>query len=758
MTGPLMKIMKAMDQTISVMERMDASATNIDTRGLSRARSGLQSASAEMERFLSASRSANENGLRPLQNQFTGLPGPIGRATGAVKSFFSSFAGAAAAYLSIQGLANGFKSFIRESDAYTSTAARLDLINDKTQTQAKLQEKVYQAAQRSAMGYNEMAGSVAKLNLLAGDSFSGNNEAIRFSELMGKAFSISGATTQDKSSAMLQLTQAMASGKLQGDEFRSISESAPLLAQAIADAMGVSKGELKKLSSDGAITADIIKSALFQAADDIEGKFAKMPLTFGDAMTKMKNWSLVAFEPLFKRFSSFVNSDAFGVLAGHVMWFVNIFVAGMTFMFDILETVYTQVGAIGQILTDSWGLVGPVIMTAGLALGAYLAILGVYRTYMIIIAAIEGARALALGVMAAATMFATGATFAQTAAQWGLNTALLAFPGTWILLAFVAVIALVIYALINWANQTSTVIGFIVGLFSALGVFVYNIFAQMWNVIAMIAEFLINVFIDPTYAVQKLMYDMAKMGINQMTSLAGSFDTAADVLAKVFVSAANIAIGAINGLISAMNLIPGVNIGKMDKLQVASTTNILSSGLKNMAANLKAPTSSKGVVSIPRASLGSLPGAFTKGNEVGKKLSLAASDKLTAGINKVKGLMKGPSTSENPFNPGAFGAGDALAGSPGAVNPAGKDSKNPTGGKLDSVGKIDKDINIADEDIKLMRDLAEIKSIQNIITLTPQVTFGDNHIREEADIDKIVRKIEKVMEEELASSAEGVYT
>lgn len=755
MTGPLMKILKAMDQTISVMERMNQAASNIDARGLARARSGLQSASAEMERFLSASRSAGANGLNPLQEQFTSLPGPIGNATGVVRTFFSSFAGAAAAYLSIQGLANGFKSFVNSSDAYVSTTARLKLINDQTQTQAQLQEKVYRAAQRSRSGYMDVASSVAKLNLLAEDAFSGNDEAIRFSELMGKSFTVSGASTQEREAGMYQLTQAMAAGKLMGDEFRSIMENAPLLAQAIADSMGKSKGELKELSSDGVITADIIKNALFGASADIEESFKNMPLTFAQAMTMMKNWGLTAFEPLFIRFNQFVNSDAFQVLAGHVMWFVNIFIAGMSLMFDILEIIYTEVGAVGKILSDSWGLVGPFIIGAALALGSYLAILTAYKTISLILLAIEGARNLSLAVTAASHAFATGATFAHTAAQYGLNAALLAFPGTWILLAFVAVIAFVIYAMVNWANQTATVIGFITGLFSALGMFIYNMFAHVWNYIAMIAEFLINVFIDPTYAVKKLIYDLVKSGIDMMTSLAGSFDSAADVLAKVFVTAANIAIGGINALISAMNLIPGVDIGKVGKLEVESTTNILSKGLKAMADNLKAPTSSKDVVSIPRMDLKSLPAAFKAGNDFGKKMSLAASDKLTAGIDKVKNLMKGPSAAENPFNPDAFSMDDAMKGLGGNDLANGT---NPTGGKLDKVGKIDKDINIADEDIKLMRDLAEIKSIQNIITLTPQVTFGDTHIREEADIDLIVKKIEKSAEEEIARSAEGAYT
>ncbi|KQL37124.1 tape measure protein [Psychrobacillus sp. FJAT-21963] len=752
MTGPLMKIMKAMDATISVMEQMDHSATNLDTRGLMKARSGLQSATAEMERFLSASRTARASGMQPLQEQFTSLPGPIGSATGAVKGFFSSFVGAAAAYLSIQGLANGFQSFVNSSDAYVSTSARLALINDQTQTQAELQDKVYRAAQRSRSGYMDIASSVAKLNMLAEDAFSGNDEALRFSELMGKSFTISGASTQERQAGMYQLTQAMAAGKLMGDEFRSIMENAPMLAQAIADAMGKSKGELKELSSEGIITADIIKSALFGAAGDIEESFKNMPLTFAQAMTMMKNWGLTAFEPLLIRLNQFVNSDAFQVLAGHVMWFVSVFIEGMSLMFDILEVVYTEVGAIGQILSDSWALVGPLIIGAAVALGTYLTLLGLYRAYLIVIAGIEAARAFALGVMTVATMLAAGAISLQTAAQWGLNTALLAFPGTWILLAFVAVIALVLYAMVNWGNQTASVIGFITGLFSALGMFVWNMFAHLWNYLAMFAEFFINLFIDPTYAVKKLIYDLVKSGIDMMSSLAGSFDSAADILAKVFVTAANIAIGGINALISAMNLIPGVDIGKVGKLNVEATTNVLSNGLKAMANNLKAPTSSKDVVSIPRATLGSIPAAFNAGNDFAKKMSLAASEKLTGAIDKVKGFMKGPSATDNPFNPDAFNMGDPMKGLGDLAN-----AKNPTGGKLDSVGKIDKDINIADEDIKLMRDLAEIKSIQNIITLTPQVTFGDTHIREEADIPKIVKAIEKVLEDEMAQSAEGVY-
>lgn len=754
MTGPLMKIIKAMDQTITSMQRMNSSAGNLETQGLSRARAGLQSATADLQRFLSASHTASANGIQPLQNQFAHLPGTVGVASSSVRNFFASFAGAAAAYLSIQGVINGFRSFTTSADAYASTAARLSLVNDGLQTQAELQKKVYQAAQRSRMAYNDVAGSVAKLNLLASDSFSGNDEALRFTELMGKTFTIAGTATAEKQSAMYQLTQAMASGRLQGDEFKTISEAAPMLGDAIAKTMGVSKGALKELSSEGKITANIVKSALFSATADIENQFKTMPLTFGQAMIQFKNWGLVAFEPLFVRFSEFVNSDAFGVLAGHAMFFVNMFVAGMGLAFDVLEGFYNKVGAIGSFMADNWSIIGPIIAVLS---GALIGYLGILAAVTVATWALNAAKAF----QAAVSMAATGATFAQTVAQHGLNAAMYAFPGTWILIAFVALIALVIYAMITWANQTATVIGFITGLFAALGVFIWNLFAHMWNFIMSFAEFLINVFIDPTYAVKKLFYDLAKGGIDMMASMAGSFEGAADILAKVFVTAANIAIGGINGLIGALNMIPGIDIGKVGSLKSGVMSGI-SSKLQNMASNLKAPTSSQGVVSLPRLELGNMPAAFNAGNSAGKKASLAVSDTLTGLADQAKGLLTPPKQSDNPFN----GKIDdslmkALDGAGKMGNPMGDASgkgKNPTGGKLDSVGKIDDEINIADEDLKFLRDFAENRSITEVkITLTPTVKLEGTTVREEADIDKLVSKIESSMIDEIARSAEGVY-
>lgn len=712
------------------MERMDRTANNVDTRALQRARSDIQSATADLERLRSSTVSASNN-LNPLGNGFRSLPGPIGVAAGAVRNFFAGFVGAAVAVLSLQALREGFQDFVRAADEYTSTSARLANINDGLQTQAQLQTNVYNAAQRSLTLYNDMAGSVAKLNLLASDAFSSNNEAIRFSELMGKAFSVSGASTQERSAGMYQLTQAMAAGKLQGDEFRSIMENAPLLAKAISKSMGVSMGALREFSRDGLITADVIKNALFEAGDEIEKKFASMPLTFADAMTVFKNWAGRAFEPLFIRFSQFVNSDAFGVLAGHAMWFVNIFTAGMGIMFEILEWLYNTIGAIGQFFNDNWSWIAPMLTVIGTVLGSIVAILMTKYTV--------------LGLIYTATM-------AWRAAQWAVNAAYLANPITWILIAIVAVIALIIYALINWANQTAAVIGFISGLFATLGTFIWNQFMYIWNMIATVAEFLLNVFFDPVYAVKKLFYDMVKSSIDLMASLAGSFDNAANILGNVFVAGANIAIGAINGLISAINMIPGVDIGKIDKLNAGSASSTVSNALKNFANNLQAPTSSEYVVNIPRMGLKSLPDAFNAGNTFGKNLSMSVSNGLTKVSDKISNVLKGPKgMDDNPF---ITTPGGQVLNSPGAL----KDSANPTGGKLDKIGKIDDEISISEEDIKLLRELAEIKSIQNFVTLTPTINMQTGDIRNDVDVDKIVSTIEDRMIKEVARSAEGVYS
>lgn len=197
------------------------------------------------------------------------------------------------------------------ADQLTSVRSRINLINDGTQTTAEIMDKVYDAAQRSRGSYVDMADSVAKLNMLAKDAFSSNDEAIMFVEQLNKQFKISGASIEESSAAMYQLTQAMAAGKLQGDEFHSIMENAPMLAQSIAQEMGLTVGQLKDMSSQGLITADIIKEALFNSAEETNAKFAEIPMTFAEVGQSIQNEMLLAFQPVLEQLSAIPQNGDF---------------------------------------------------------------------------------------------------------------------------------------------------------------------------------------------------------------------------------------------------------------------------------------------------------------------------------------------------------------------------------------------------------------------------------------------------------------
>ena len=201
------------------------------------------------------------------------------------------------------------------ADELTSIRSRINLINDGSQTTAEIMNKVFDAAQRSRGSYTDMADSVAKLNMLAKDAFSSNDEAIAFVEQLNKQFKISGASVQEASAAMYQLTQAMAAGKLQGDEFHSIMENAPLLAQSIANEMGMTVGQLKEMSAQGLITSDIIKEALFNSAEETNAKFAEIPMTFAEVGQSIQNELIQAFQPVLEQISTIPQSGEFQALS-----------------------------------------------------------------------------------------------------------------------------------------------------------------------------------------------------------------------------------------------------------------------------------------------------------------------------------------------------------------------------------------------------------------------------------------------------------
>jgi tape measure domain-containing protein len=614
-------------------------------------------------------------------------------------SLMDSIKGVAAGMLAANIVMSGVQSIgngIEATDNYTNQNARLALINDGLQTQAELQQKIYQAAQRSRTAYGDTVASVAKLGLLAKDAFSSNDDAIAFAELMSKSFKISGASASEASNGMYQLTQAMASGKLQGDEFRSIMENAPMLAQAIANYTHKSMGDLREMSSEGKITSSVIRNSLLAAADDINSKFKSMPKTFASVWTSIKNGATVEFSGLMQNINGFLNSaDGSALITG--------ITNSISVMGAVLWGVLNVIMQVSSFMTSNWSWLSPIIW--GLV-AAFIA----YNTVSFITNTIMGIQAIIKGTLAAATMLQSGATFAATVAQEGLNAALLACPITWIIIAVIALIAIfyaVVAAINHFAGTSISATGIIAGVFMESLAFIGNLFigafnliidliGLLWNNFAAFGEFFANVFNDPIGSVVRLFSSMADVIFGILQSIASAVDT-------LFGS------------------------------KLANSISGWRSGLKTMTTNLvgeakiQIPKMDSNALHLDRFNYGD---AYNSGYKWGQNVE----DKFD--LSKV--LNKGA------FNPNDLGNFDSLNFGGATAN--------------DHLKSIDDKIDVSNEHLEILRDLAEQESIQNFVSLSPsvQVTTGD--IKEEADINKIISKIETYMENQLVSSAEGVYS
>lgn len=555
--------------------------------------------------------------------------------------------------------AGGFvvKMGIDQTDLYTNNKARLSLINDGLQTQAELQQKIYAAAQRSRGEYSAMVDSVSKLGLLAGDAFSSNNEIIAFTEQLNKAFTISGATTENRNAAMLQLTQAMAAGRLQGDEYVSIMENAPMLIGAISKYTGKTKGELKELSSEGYITSDMIKNALFAASDDINAKFEKMPKTFGSVWTQIKNFATMEFGALMERINGFLNSSTGASMISGIT-------AGVSFLADAITWVIDTVQTLGDYVVQNWSVIQPILLSI---------------TGMLLYWGMTLIPGMTMKLWAAVPPVAAQA-IAWLAMHWPILIVGSAIAGVGLIL--------------NYFGVTSDqVIGFVTGLFYGLGAFIYNLIATIGNVFFTFAEFIANLFNHPLYSAKKLFVDFANGVLDILKDVASALDAVFGWDLEGAVS------GWQAGLTDWLGEMPeGYKVlEKMEKLDVG---------------------------------------------DFGKK-------GYTAGSNFANGIMSGAADlfgNNDPF--GITGIG--------TMNDFASTMKTPDIGKVGEVGKINSDVNIADEDLQLMKDVAEMRYVQNFVTLTPTVAMNAQ-VSERVDIDELTGRLADVLIEEVAAGAEGVF-
>ena len=343
----------------------------------------------------------------------------------------AAFAGAA---IGIEAAGRALKdmavSAIKTTDQLTQLRARINLINDGTQSTAEIMDKVYQAANRSRGSYLDMADSVAKLNMLAKDAFTSNDEAIYFVEQLNKQFKIAGASVEETSSAMYQLTQAMAAGKLQGDEFHSIMENAPMLAQAIASEMGLTVGQLKEMSSQGLITADIIKNALFNSAEETNAKFAEIPLTFQDIGTQLQNNLITAFQPVMEQIGSMASSDLLAGVLNELAFSFKVVAAAAQVAIATIKAAFAglsvTIGVIKNVVTSFVGVFTTSMPAVRAAVVGVTTAFIAYKATLLLCGAQTAALTVKVIALKAAELASATATKAHAAAMAVLRAAMAA--------------------------------------------------------------------------------------------------------------------------------------------------------------------------------------------------------------------------------------------------------------------------------------------------------------------------------------------
>ena len=609
------------------------------------------------------------------------------------------------------GAAFGAKQVIGLSDTMASSRARLDLMNDGLQTTEQLQNMIYQSAQRSRGSYQDTADIVSKLGTLAKGALKSNEEAVLFAEQMNKQFVIGGASAQEESAAMYQLTQAMASGRLQGDEFRSIMENAPMLAQSIAQYLGKSTAELREMSSEGLLTSDVIKNALFASADETNRKFEQMPKTFSQVMASVKNQALMAFQPVLNQINKIANSKKFDS-------FVNGAVGAINTIGSVAAVALGAIVTIGAFMSDNWSIIGPIVYGIAGALMLYYGRLFLINNAEKIHA---GIMAIKNGAMIAAVpiySLLTRQTMAQTAAQWGLNTALLACPITWIIIAIVALIAIfyaAVAAVNKFAGTSYSATGILVGVFATAGAFIGNTvigvvnavitwFVTLWNFIAAFANFFANVFNDPVAAIEHLFLNLFNCILDIVSGAAGLIDK-----------------------------ITGQDLsGSIDGFQ----------NKVNKWAQNKIPEQKEYVKRVD-------PSKYT----INKRFDY--SDAYKAGRDWGKNLGKSKKVKTPKVKSPKIPDYGKMAG---VKDPASAATAANTGKTAANTAKTANSVSATQEDLSYLRDIAEQEAINQITSPIINIDMTNNNtVNSSLDLDGISSMLRSKVEEEMYASAEGVY-
>ena len=611
---------------------------------------------------------------------------------------------AVAAYVSIQSVGKA----LNISDELVQTTSRLNMMNDGVQTTAELVNMVYAAAQDARGSFSQMADVVARFGNNAKDAFSSSEEVVAFADLIQKQMTIAGASTQEAANAELQLSQALGSGVLRGDELNSIFEQAPNLIQNIADYLDVPIGKIREMAADGELSADVVKAAIFSAADDINSKFNEMPMTWGQIWQSMQNTALIAFQPVLQRLNDLANSEAFQT-------FIQGAIEAMATLANILLNVFEVAASVGAFIGDNWSIIAPIIYGVIAALGAYLAIMGIVNAITAISAAIDATKA-------AADALAAGQTFLWTVQQYGLNAALAACPITWIIVLIIALIA-IIFAVCNAIAKMTGIansgfgvitggVNVVIQFFKNLGLTVANIALGIGNAIAALASNMMTAFHNAICSVQSWFYNLLST-----------------------------ALSVIEGICSALNKLPFV---EFDYSGISSAADDYAAKASEAAGNKEDYQSisdafNEGFTTFDAFQDGWASDAFNAGAAWGDGIA----DKVSNfSLSDVFGQIDIPNVGDY-----TSGFNDAIA------NSGVGDS---IGNIDDNTGKIKDSLDVTEEDLKYLRDIAEQESINRFTTAEVTINqTNNNNVSSDTDLDGFITALDDAMGEAIDEVTNG---
>lgn len=715
-----------LDQAIREQQNLNRAMDNLDVQAANEAYLRLQRIIGETERH-----------IRDNVDEQGRLNREIDQGARKARGLIGAVGGIVAAYATVQT----FSRALDLSDTLASTTARLNMMNDGLQTTQELQDMIYLSAERSRGAYQATADAVSKLGLMAGDAFDSSAEIIAFMEQVNKQFRIAGTEAAGIDAAMLQLTQAMGSGVLRGEEYNSILEQAPNIIQAIADYLEVPKGQLKDMAAEGEISAEIVKAAMFAAADETNEKFESMPMTFEQVLTSLENRALMSLQPFLEKLSEVANGDAFSQLVDHAadalsmlavaatpviermvntqaLWdFMNVAADGLLLVGMVALGIFDLLVAGVQLVGDNWSWLSPIILGVAGALAVYTGYLAIAKAAGMASTAVKAVMIAAEYAHAVATRVAVAETTKETAAQMGLNTAFLSCPITWIIIALIALVAL-FYAAVAAVNKfagtsvsaTGVICGvfmvaaaFIGNLFVTLMNFVIDLFVVLWNFIAVFANFFGNVFNDPVGAIARLFFDLVDCILALLESLASAIDT---------IFGSNLA-GAVAGWRDSLGGWVDETFGQGEEIMA-----------KMDASSLH----------LERYEYGA---AWDAGYSFGEGIDESISN---FDPSSLFGTTDIPSADDyaSALTAGGIGSGvDDIAGNTGAMAEA---------------------MDITGEELKYLRDIAEQEAVNRFTTAEVNIEqTNHNTIKNGMDLDGIMSGMTDMMNEAIDISTEGVH-